>query len=177
MNTLTLDQLATETTRLKASFGGHFPTSIIELKAVPRMIAAFDSETEDLAGRVAENERDVEMLEKEISEDNKQIAKLEADIERLKCLLSEKEDGKTIMDWKRETEEAKAEAKQSRSNARDWQDELTAMRKRKGVQAGVFAHWGAIHRFLSSLSKPGFYASTVASQESAKLLSAIESTK
>lgn len=179
MNTLTLDQLIADATRLKAQFGGHCPTSILELKSVPRMIAAFDSETEGLAQQVRIAEEEEARLDKEHREEilelEKQNRELEASLGSLKSLLSEKEDGKTIMDWKREAEEAKAEAQQARMTVADWSREVKAMRKRKGVQAGLFRHGGAVMVFLQDLiDSPGL---SVDRSHIAELLSKIRNTK
>jgi hypothetical protein len=182
MNTLTLDQLAADTARLKAQFGGYYPTSILGLKARPGIISAVASEVEVLAELVADAEKAGEESAKEIKKLEDQIDKKDEEIDQLKELLSEKEEGKTILEWKLEADEARAAAEVSRKNAMEWHEELVAVRKKKGVQAG----WHKYGYELTALAEdvrlggrtPGETAwGKAISKKADELLSKIRNTK
>jgi len=102
---------------------------------------------------VANLEKEVAELEKLNDEAEEKLRAAEDDARELKALLDEVKDGTaTLLQYKERAEAAAERERLAWAKARDCEVETAAMRKRKGIEAGLFKCRAEVFALLRALA-------------------------
>lgn len=89
----------------------------------------------DLESELDDAEKELDRLETELSKSNDNLTVAEEIIDKIKY---EDSPGQTLRAYKERAEEAELNAQKWHKECQEMQEELKALRKRKGIEAGLF---------------------------------------
>ncbi len=139
----------------------------LDIDGLEIVIDETDTERElaDAKETIAELEADAKRAEKEDEAENARVDAMEAELDTLReemaALKDPTEEGATVATYRERAIAAEKDAETWRGHMRDSDNarkdmarELTALRKRKGVEAGLLAYPREVWGFICALSSP-----------------------
>ncbi len=146
---MTLPELHAELRRLLYAH----PLADTNVESVANIGTCVEIETDE-SGLQAERDEiaaERDQLEKELADAEKEADTAEAERDTLKDLLADLKDpesGITVTAYRERAEAAETEVSVARKQLAIWREEITALRKRKGITANLFANESEILHVL-----------------------------
>lgn len=134
-------------------------TGIDELVPAYGYVAAVCEDLTGLSGKLEEAERQVEGTERQLEEaEMAREAAEELEIKLRRILDNIRNDGGTVLEYQQRAEAAEEIVRRQRPIFDAAQRELTALRKRRGLMAGYYAHGNDVMAYLHNSKDPAAQA-------------------